>query len=63
MPPVEPAEIVIHGDFARYNCVLQDGNVAGVFDFDTAHPAYRLWDVAALAEPANALLALLSWQP
>ena len=41
LPPVEPADIVVHGDFAPYNCVVVDGRVTGVFDFDTAHPAHR----------------------
>ncbi len=49
LPPVEPVEIVVHGDFAPYNCVINDGAVTGVFDFDTAHPAPRLWDVGYAA--------------
>lgn len=49
LPIVEPAEIIVHGDFAPYNCVLQNGRVTGVFDFDTAHPANRLWDVGYAA--------------
>ncbi|MTA13471.1 MAG: phosphotransferase [Actinobacteria bacterium] len=49
LPPVEPADIVVHGDFAPYNCVVVDGQVTGVFDFDTAHPAHRLWDVGSAA--------------
>jgi Phosphotransferase enzyme family len=49
LPPIEPGEIVVHGDFAPYNCVIVDGRVTGVFDFDTAHPAHRLWDVGYAA--------------
>ena len=49
LPPVEPAEIVVHGDFAPYNCVVREGVVSAVFDFDTAHPAPRLWDVGYAA--------------
>jgi aminoglycoside phosphotransferase (APT) family kinase protein len=49
LPPVEPVETVVHGDFAPYNCVMQNGEVTGVFDFDTAHPAPRLWDVGYAA--------------
>lgn len=49
LPSVEPTEIVVHGDFAPYNCVLRDGVVTGVFDFDTAHPAPKLWDVGYAA--------------
>ena len=49
LPAVEPGEIVVHGDFAPYNCVLQNGTITGVFDFDTAHPAHRLWDVGYAA--------------
>lgn len=49
LPAVEPAEIIVHGDFAPYNCVMNDGVVTGVLDFDTAHPAHRLWDVGYAA--------------
>lgn len=42
----EPAEVVCHGDFAPYNCVLDGSTVIGMIDFDTAHPGPRLWDVA-----------------
>jgi aminoglycoside phosphotransferase (APT) family kinase protein len=49
LPHIEPAEVVVHGDFAPYNCVLHEGRVTGVFDFDTAHPAPRLWDVGYAA--------------
>ncbi|MER6911367.1 aminoglycoside phosphotransferase family protein [Streptomyces sp. NPDC000594] len=46
LPAREPAEVICHGDFAPYNCVLDGDRVVGVFDFDTAHPAPRLWDIA-----------------
>ena len=49
LPTVEPAEIIVHGDFAPYNCVIREGLVIGVFDFDTAHPAPRISDVAYAA--------------
>lgn len=42
----EPAEVVLHGDFAPYNTVYRDGLPVGVFDFDTAHPGPRWWDVS-----------------
>lgn len=52
--------VVCHNDFAPYNCVLNDGQVTGVFDFDTAEPAPRRWDVAyavfrfcPLSDPSN----------
>ena len=41
-----PVEVVCHGDFAPYNCVFEDGKLAGVIDFDHAHPGPRLWDLA-----------------
>lgn len=47
--PREPAEVVCHGDFAPYNCVIGPNGTLGVFDFDTAHPAPRLWDVGYAA--------------
>lgn len=49
LPTRQPIEVVCHGDFAPYNCVIVDGEVVGVFDFDTAHPAPRVWDVAYAA--------------
>lgn len=52
--------VVCHNDFAPYNCVLNDGRVTGVFDFDTAEPAPRRWDVTyavfrfcPLSDPSN----------
>lgn len=48
-PPREPAEVVCHGDVAPYNCVFRDGAPVAFIDFDTAHPAPRLWDVAYAA--------------
>lgn len=46
MPPRSSAEVICHGDVAPYNCVVRDRRVVGFFDFDTAHPAPRSWDVA-----------------
>ena len=46
LTPRAPYEVICHGDFAPYNVALQQGEVVGVFDFDTAHPAPRLWDLA-----------------
>lgn len=45
VPPRDPAEVICHGDYAPYNCVNEGGETTGVFDFDTAHPGPRLWDV------------------
>ena len=49
LPPKTPAEVICHGDFAPYNCAVIDGLVTGVFDFDTAHPGPRLWDLGYAA--------------
>jgi aminoglycoside phosphotransferase (APT) family kinase protein len=49
LPAREPIEVMCHGDFAPYNCVASNGEIVGVFDFDTAHPGPRLWDVGYLA--------------
>lgn len=46
LPPQEPYEVICHGDFAPYNVALTGNLVTGVFDFDTAHPAPRVWDLA-----------------
>ncbi len=44
--PREPFEVICHGDFTPYNVALFENTVVGVFDFDTAHPAPRIWDLA-----------------
>jgi aminoglycoside phosphotransferase (APT) family kinase protein len=60
LPPQEPYEIVCHGDYAPYNVATADHAAVGIIDFDTAHPAPRLWDLAysvyrwaPLSDPAN----------
>jgi len=45
-PPMKPAEVVCHGDFAPYNCVFRDSVAVGVIDFDAARPGPRRWDLA-----------------
>ncbi len=42
----EPKEVICHGDFTPYNVALNGNEVIGTFDFDTAHPAPRVWDLA-----------------
>jgi Ser/Thr protein kinase RdoA (MazF antagonist) len=44
--PHTPVEVICHGDYAPYNCVIKDNKVIGIIDFDTAHPGPRLWDIA-----------------
>ncbi|MDW6094810.1 aminoglycoside phosphotransferase family protein [Vibrio rhizosphaerae] len=46
LAPREPFEVICHGDFTPYNVTLENCTVVGVFDFDTAHPAPRVWDLA-----------------
>lgn len=46
LPSREPQEVICHGDYAPYNVVLAEESVVGIIDFDTAHPAPRVWDVA-----------------
>ncbi|OWO94036.1 transposase [Rhizobium esperanzae] len=64
LPAQEPREIVCHGDFAPYNVATVDQEAVGIIDFDTAHPAPRLWDLAyavyrwaPLSDPANPSVA------
>lgn len=64
LPPQEPHEIVCHGDFAPYNVATINHEAVGIIDFDTAHPAPRLWDLAyavyrwaPLSDPANPFVA------
>jgi hypothetical protein len=46
LPPIEPVEVVCHGDFATYNCVFEGGEAVGVIDFDGARLGPRRWDLA-----------------
>ncbi|MBB2750654.1 UNVERIFIED_ORG: hypothetical protein GGI57_001330 [Rhizobium aethiopicum] len=46
LPPQEPREIICHGDYAPYNVATAEHEAVGIIDFDTAHPAPRLWDLA-----------------
>ncbi|WP_281543981.1 phosphotransferase [Grimontia sp. SpTr1] len=46
LPAREPTEVICHGDYAPYNLVLNGQEAVGVIDFDTAHPAPRVWDLA-----------------
>ncbi|KUL39981.1 phosphotransferase [Actinoplanes awajinensis] len=43
---IEPVEVICHGDYAPYNCVMTGDRTTGTFDFDHARPGPRLWDVA-----------------
>ncbi|GIF05119.1 aminoglycoside phosphotransferase family protein [Actinoplanes siamensis] len=49
LPALEPREVICHGDFAPYNCVMEGNRVTGVFDFDHARPGPRSYDVAYAA--------------
>ncbi|MBR7837493.1 GNAT family N-acetyltransferase [Actinospica durhamensis] len=49
LPVREPAEVICHGDAATYNTVFRGGLPVAFIDFDTAHPAPRLWDAAYTA--------------
>ena len=60
VPQDEASETICHGDFGAYNCVYTNGIATHIIDFDTAHPAPRMWDVsyalyrfAPLASPKN----------
>lgn len=46
LPSREPKEVICHGDYAPYNVALIESEVVGIIDFDTAHPAPRVWDLA-----------------
>jgi len=46
LPSSEPFEVICHGDYAPYNVVLNGNQVVGMIDFDAAHPAPKIWDIA-----------------
>ena len=48
-PARQPAEVICHNDVAPYNMAFTDGHLVGLFDFDTASPGPRIWDLAYLA--------------
>ena len=54
LPIRRPIEVICHGDYAPYNVVLDGEKAIGIIDFDTAHPAPRVWDIA---------YALYRWAP
>lgn len=47
--PVEPVEVVTHGDVAPYNCVFVDRRLVALIDWDHAVPGPRLRDLGAAA--------------
>lgn len=46
LPPLKPAEVICHADYAPYNVVVKNAHVVGIIDFDTCHPGTRVWDIA-----------------
>jgi Ser/Thr protein kinase RdoA (MazF antagonist) len=48
LPSREPTEVICHNDVAPYNMAFIGGQVSGLFDFDTASPGPRIWDLAYL---------------
>jgi Ser/Thr protein kinase RdoA (MazF antagonist) len=49
LPTHQPVEVICHNDVAPYNMTFSNGRVTGLFDFDTASPGPRIWDLAYLA--------------
>lgn len=46
---LEPQEVILHRDFAPYNCVFREGRFVGLIDFDLCAPGPRIWDIAYTA--------------
>jgi hypothetical protein len=60
--PITANQIVCHNDFAPYNCVFENGHLAGLFDWDVVCAGSPTWDLAFFAwhwvplyKPSNAL--------
>ncbi len=43
---MEPRQVVCHGDFAPYNCIFEDSELVGLFDFDAARVGPRSWELS-----------------
>lgn len=50
LPPVEPREVVCHGDPGPWNMAWRNGQAIGLFDWDFCHPGPRREDVAYALE-------------
>ncbi|HLO99990.1 MAG TPA: phosphotransferase [Fimbriimonas sp.] len=48
-PSREPKEVIVHHDFAPYNCVFENEQFVGLIDFDLCAPGPRIWDIAYAA--------------
>lgn len=46
---MDPAEVIIHRDFAPYNCIYEAEQFVGLIDFDLCGPGPRLWDIVYTA--------------
>lgn len=49
LEPMSPQEVIIHRDFAPYNCVFHERRFVGLIDFDLCAPGPRIWDIAYTA--------------
>ena len=47
--PLTTDQIVCHNDFAPYNCVFQEGHIAGLIDWDVVRAGDPRWDLAFFA--------------
>lgn len=49
-PESSPTGVICHGDFQPANLAWSEGEAVGAFDWDDAHPAERLSDIAYALE-------------
>jgi thiamine kinase-like enzyme len=47
--PASPEEVIVHRDFAPYNCIFREERFVGLIDFDLCAPGPRIWDIAYTA--------------
>ena len=46
MPLADAKRVILHGDFAPWNLLYQNGSLTGILDFESSHLNFRVADFA-----------------